>query len=170
MINSVHFWMHKLTYKNFLWNTTLFSFNIYSYSCVYKRERGGEYFFCIYILCLYMRVGWKVHRLAKILSWNVTKWGLFSNTFILSVLHCLNPIDQKSHQQQIWYHHMDFSAYDLSSPPSFLSLSLSIYIYIYIYIYICILWQHFFDNTNFIKHNRHFLSTCFLLDPFVFPL
>ena len=33
-----------------------------------------------------------------------------------------------------------------------------IYIYIYIYIY-----------TNFIEHNRHFLSTYFLLDPFVLP-
>ena len=32
--------------------------------------------------------------------------------------------------------------------------------YIYIYIYIC---------TNFIKHNRHFMSTYFLLDPFEFP-
>ena len=31
-------------------------------------------------------------------------------------------------------------------------------IYIYIYIY-----------TNFIKHNRHFMSTYFLLDPFEFP-
>ena len=30
-------------------------------------------------------------------------------------------------------------------------------------------WQHFFVNTNFIKHNRHFLSTYFLLDPFEFP-
>ena len=33
-----------------------------------------------------------------------------------------------------------------------------IYIYIYIYIY-----------ANFIKHNRHFMSTYFLLDPFEFP-
>ena len=40
--------------------------------------------------------------------------------------------------------------------------------YIYIYIYICIFWQHFFIDTNFIKHNRHFMSTCFLLDPFEF--
>ena len=32
------------------------------------------------------------------------------------------------------------------------------YIYIYIYIY-----------ANFIKHNRHFMSTYFLLDPFEFP-
>ena len=30
-------------------------------------------------------------------------------------------------------------------------------------------WQHFFVNTNFIKYNRHFLSTYFLLDPFVYP-
>ena len=33
-----------------------------------------------------------------------------------------------------------------------------LYIYIYIYIY-----------ANFIKHNRHFMSTYFLLDPFEFP-
>ena len=45
------------------------------------------------------------------------------------------------------------------------------YVYIYIYIYlfkICIFWQHFFVNTNFIEHNRHFLST-YLLNPFVLP-
>ena len=35
-----------------------------------------------------------------------------------------------------------------------------VYIYIYIYIYI---------YANFIKHNRHFMPTYFLLDPFEFP-
>ena len=45
-----------------------------------------------------------------------------------------------------------------------------IYIYIYIYICICIFRQHFFVNANFIKHNRHFISTYFLLDPFEFPI
>ena len=50
-----------------------------------------------------------------------------------------------------------------------LSLSLSLYIYIYIYIYVFIFRQHFFVNANFIKHNRHFMSTYFLLDPFEFP-
>ena len=44
-----------------------------------------------------------------------------------------------------------------------------IYIYIYIYIYICIFRQHFFVNANFIKHNRHFMPTYSLLDPFEFP-
>ena len=39
------------------------------------------------------------------------------------------------------------------------------YIYIYIYIY----WQHFFINTNFVEHNRHFLSTYFLVDRFILP-
>ena len=29
--------------------------------------------------------------------------------------------------------------------------------------------QHFFVNANFIKHNRHFMSTYFLQDPFEFP-
>ena len=37
-----------------------------------------------------------------------------------------------------------------------------VYLYIYIYIYIYI-------YANFIKHNRHFMSTYFLLDPFEFP-
>ena len=30
-----------------------------------------------------MRVGWKVHSLTNILSWNVTKWGLFFNIVLL---------------------------------------------------------------------------------------
>ena len=47
----------------------------------------------------------------------------------------------------------------------FLSRSLSLSLYIYIYIF----WQHFFVDANFIKHNRHFMSTYFLLDPFEFP-
>ena len=42
-------------------------------------------------------------------------------------------------------------------------------LYIYIYIYIYIFRQLFFVNANFIKHNRHFMSTYFLLDPFEFP-
>ena len=41
--------------------------------------------------------------------------------------------------------------------------------YTYTYIYICIFRQHFFVNANFIKHNRHFMSTYFHLDPFEFP-
>ena len=51
-----------------------------------------------------------------------------------------------------------------------------VYIYIYIYIYILCLYiyiyifrQHFFVNANFIKHNRHFMPTYFLFDPFEFP-
>ena len=63
-----------------------------------------------------MNLGWKVHRLTKILSWDMTKWGLFLNivpqavcTLLSSVLQCLDPIGQKSHQQQIWSH-MKFSA------------------------------------------------------------
>ena len=56
-----------------------------------------------------MRVDWKVPRLTKILSKNVTKWGLFFNIIPLLVytlfplmLQFLDPIGQKSHQQQIW--------------------------------------------------------------------
>ena len=40
---------------------------------------------------------------------------------------------------------------------------------VYVYIYIYIFRQHFFVNANFIKHNRHFMPTYFLLDPFEFP-
>ena len=32
-----------------------------------------------------------------------------------------------------------------------------------------IYWQHFFINTNFVEYNRHFLSTYFLVDPFILP-
>ena len=46
-------------------------------------------------------------------------------------------------------------------------------IYIYIissfYLYIYIYRQRFLVNANFIKHNRHLMSTYFLLDPFEFP-
>ena len=35
--------------------------------------------------------------------------------------------------------------------------------------YICIFRQHFFVNANFIEHNRHFMPTYSLLDPFEFP-
>ena len=38
----------------------------------------------------------------------------------------------------------------------------TLYPYIYIYIYI-------YTYTNFVEHNRHFLSTYFLVDPFVLP-
>ena len=48
----------------------------------------------------------------------------------------------------------------------FLSIT---YFHIYIYIYIWIFWQHFFININFVEYNRHFLSTYFLVDPFILP-
>ena len=58
----------------------------------------------------------------------------------------------------------------------FLSLCPCKYI-IYIYIYICVcvcvcvcvFWQHFFINTNFVEHNRHFPFSYFLVDPFILP-
>ena len=54
--------------------------------------------------------------------------------------------------------------------PGFPRLGFSGKLYIYIYIFeICIFRQLFFVNANFIKHNRHFMSTYFLLDPFEFP-
>ena len=41
-----------------------------------------------------------------------------------------------------------------------------IYIYIYIYMCVCVCVC---VCANFVEHNRHFLSTYFLLYPFVFP-
>ena len=58
------------------------------------------------------------------------------------------------------------SSYDLKS---LLFHYIYIYIYIYMYVYICIFRQHFFVDANFIKHNKYFMSTNFLLDPFEFP-
>ena len=50
----------------------------------------------------FMRVGWKVHGLTMILSWIVTKWGLFFNIvplvvhiFLTSMLQFLDPIHKK---------------------------------------------------------------------------
>ena len=93
----------------------------------------------IYIY-IYIRVGWKVHWLTKILSWNVTKWGLFFNivflvfhTLFTSVLQCLDPISQKSQQQYIWCQPINFSAYPR--------------IYIYIYTCICI-YTHTCTHTH----------------------
>ena len=36
--------------------------------------------------------------------------------------------------------------------------------------YVCIFRQHFFVNANFLKHNRHFMPTYSLLDPFEFRI
>ena len=66
----------------------------------------------------FMKFGWIVHRLIKILSWNVIKWDLFFiivllvvNTLLLLVLQRLDSVGQKSYQQQISCHQMNFSAY-----------------------------------------------------------
>ena len=54
---------------------------------------------CVYIC---RRVDWKVHKLTKIPSWNVTEWDLFFHIVLLAVhtllpsaLHYMDPIDQK---------------------------------------------------------------------------
>ena len=63
-------------------------------------------------------IGGKVHRLTKILLWSMTKRSLFFNSPLLavhmllsSVLWCLEPCSQKSHQQPIWCHYINFSAH-----------------------------------------------------------
>ena len=54
----------------------------------------------------------------------------YSSLYPLSVLQCLDLIGQKSHQQQIWHHHMSFSSYPC--------VCMCVYINKYIYIYICV--------------------------------
>ena len=44
----------------------------------------------------------------------------------------------------------------------YLYVCVCVCVYIYIYIYIR-------THTNFVEHNKHFLSTYFLLDPFILP-
>ena len=80
-----------------------------------------------YIYIVYMRVSGKVHRLTKIISWKVTKWGLFLDIFLIAfytllplVLQCLNLIDQKIINRR----YINFSAC----------------VCVYIYIYICIMY------------------------------
>ena len=48
-------------------------------------------------------------------------------------------------------------------------ICIHMFIYVYVFFDICIFRQHFFVNANFIKHNRHFMPTYFLLDPFESP-
>ena len=71
-------------------------------------------------------------------------------------------------------------AFDLVSSPVWWEAATNTYIYIYIYIYIysevgfkfvfhSYVYIYIYIYANFIKHNRHFMSTYFLLDPFEFP-
>ena len=65
-------------------------------------------------------------RLTKMLSYNVAKWGIFLNivlnevyTLLPLMWQCLDPIGQKSHQQQISCNHKKFfspSLYIFTNP------------------------------------------------------
>ena len=79
--------------------------------CMYMNVYINLYI-CISVLYIYIyistpthtctRIGWKVHWMMKILSWNVTKWSLFFhivllviNTLFPSVLQRLDLISKK---------------------------------------------------------------------------
>ena len=69
-------------------------------------------------------VGWKVHRLTKVIAWNVTRWGLFFklvslsvDTLLPSVLLCLDLFDKKNHQQKIDVMLLTFSPMNFSANP-----------------------------------------------------
>ena len=95
---------------------------------------------------LYMRVGWKVQRLTKILSWNVNNWALYEGWLKSSkadqdtLMKCnqmrfifqhsplfdshtfsigvamLRFCWSKTHQQYTWHHHIHFSSTLVYSP------------------------------------------------------
>ena len=57
---------------------------------------------------LYMRIGWSVHWLNKIISWNVSVQMRF---IFFNIVNCTHlSLVKRHHQQQIWHHHMNFSA------------------------------------------------------------
>ena len=67
---------------------------------------------------IHMRISWKVHTLTKILSRNITKWGLFFSIALLQPIHFFHlhcplwiPLEKKSHQLPICCYHINFSAY-----------------------------------------------------------
>ena len=68
-------------------------------------------------LSQFIWISWKILRLNKIPSENMTKWSLCFmiiplalHTIIPSMLQCLGPIGKNSHEQNIWRHHTSFSA------------------------------------------------------------
>ena len=85
---------------------------------------------------IHTKIGGKVHRLTKTLSWNMTKWGLFFyivflavHTVVPSVLLCLDPIGKKRSST------VDMkSSYELFSLSTFLSTLVRIYIHCSIFI------------------------------------
>ena len=99
---------------------------IYMYICTRAHTHTHIYMYIhiymhiyIYIINIYKFICWKVHRLTKILSQNMTKCGLLFNivplvmhTFLPSVFQCLDPIGQKRHRQ-IKCHAMNLSAYEI---------------------------------------------------------
>ena len=77
------------------------------------------------------RIGWKVHWLTKMLSWNVIYFSTWSSVRSTRFFHrCCSlfgiPLVKKSSSSDL---------YRFSSPPSYL---MHVHIGIYIYIYICV--------------------------------
>ena len=63
----------------------------------------------------------KFYKLTKLLSGNLTKWGLYFmmvfpmvHTLLSSMLQCFNPIGKKTHQA---VDHMNFSVYEVTILP-----------------------------------------------------
>ena len=78
--------------------------------------------------------------------------------FLVCMCGCLNEF--KDVYQNEVRHYVNRKGLENCIARISLPLSLSIYIYIDIYI-------HMYIYTNFVEHNGHFLSTYFLVDPFI---
>ena len=71
----------------------------YSWYILLSQLTGQFLYVYIYIyIYIYTRVTWKVHRLTKILSWNVTEWGLFFNIVHLLSSHFISVAVLEMHE------------------------------------------------------------------------
>ena len=89
--------------------------------------------------------------------------------YVLSIVVCIPStfcLTLGHHQGRIYYTECNLCLHKITSVFQGAVIFMSCRI---MKLKICIFWQHFFVNTNFIKRNRHFMSTYFLLDPFEFP-
>ena len=97
----------------------------------------------------------------------------------------LRPFYKKNWGKEIIYIHAYIDIYIYIYTNTFIYIHKYIYMHIdicththiysththtcHVCVCVCVFWQHFFINTNFVEHNRHFLSTYFLVDPFILP-
>ena len=107
-----------------------FFFKIYEYSVGASISDTSYIYIYIYIY-IYTMVAWKIQRLTNLLSWNLTKWGLFFNK-VPWVVHTYS-IDKA-----VLVFHWSKKQLTADMVSSYELFSTTSYIYIYIYIYVCV--------------------------------